>query len=161
MEFIRIWRPSWQARTNTNKRMQFVKFVTDFRPMNDDNPYSPPTTAWSTTRDDQSEIELNDLTKIRNLLSEANRFWIVILLCAFLGPILTVLMPIWYGARLSQFGKLAKQYPSLLNQDARPGSLEKKFQSAKWKLIAGVAASVLCSLGWGYYVYWFNFVLRQ
>jgi hypothetical protein len=37
--------------------MQFVKFVTDFRPMNDDNPYSPPTTAWSTTRDDQSEIE--------------------------------------------------------------------------------------------------------
>ena len=45
--------------------------------------------------------------------------------------------PYWYGVRLRQWKKFSEGYPVLFDSLARPGSLERKFQSSKQQLLAG------------------------
>ena len=108
--------------------------------MNDEirNPYAQPT--FETYAHDPNQhlgIPTADLKKIQAVVKDASQFWLGILLCFLCSGIGMLVIGIWYLVRLSQWNRLASQYPILMQTDAAPGSLPQQFQSSKWKLMTG------------------------
>lgn len=106
--------------------------------MSERNPYSAPISASSKAEIPQTRYPENDQKKIQSLVRDASQFWLAIVLCFFCSAIGALIIPFWYTFRLFQWSSLAKQYPSLTEQNAPKGSMEAKFQSSKWKLVVGL-----------------------
>ena len=99
----------------------------------DPNPYAAP------QLDPTAPAESNpDLKRIEAVIKDAGQFWLAILLCIFCSGLGAVIIGPWYLVRLLQWHSIAKTQPMLLDQNAPRGSLAQRFQSARWKLIAGI-----------------------
>lgn len=110
---------------------------------NDYNPYTAPqTTPGASGHNPQDSILPEDLKKVEAVAKDAGQFWLAILMCIFCSALGSVLISPWYGIRLSQWYSLKGRYPQLLDPNAPPGSIQKQFQSAQWKLIVGICFGV-------------------
>ena len=105
------------------------------------NPYQAPHAVPALPLGTGADVALpeKDLKKANAIIKDAGQFWLAGILCIFCALIGAVIVPIWYSIRLFQWHGLRKRFPALMNIDAAPGSLSKKFQSAQWKLIVGLA----------------------
>ncbi len=63
--------------------------------------------------------------------------------CTLIG---LLLIGPWYMTRLLQWNAMARTYPWLLNPNLPAGGLAQRFQSSKWKLIAGLVGGLLLAL---------------
>jgi hypothetical protein len=104
-----------------------------------ENPYAAPT-AESVPLDPFSGLQIpqNDRKKLNAVIKDANQFWLAILLCFVCSALGLVLIMPWYLVRLMQWRSLGRAYPILLQADPIVGSVPQKYQSARWKLMAGL-----------------------
>ena len=80
-----------------------------------------------------------DQKKIEAVIKDANQFWLAILMCIFCSALGAVIIGPWYLVRLLQWNSIARAQPMLLDPNVPRGSLQQRFQSAKWKLIVGIS----------------------
>jgi hypothetical protein len=76
--------------------------------------------------------------KIEAVIKDANQFWLAIFLCIFCSGLGAIIIAPWYLARLWQWNSLAKAQPLLLDPQVPHGSIQQRFQSARWKLMVGI-----------------------
>ncbi|MFN7732030.1 MAG: hypothetical protein ACK5OB_09005 [Pirellula sp.] len=120
--------------------------------MSELNPYQPsnvpiPPPLGAAAWESALAMTPEDVKKARNVIREADQFWLAILLmflCS-LGAIF-LLVP-WYWVRFAQWNGLAKKYPQLLASNAPLGSLPDKFLKAKLKLQIALGAGVIVLIG--------------
>ena len=103
----------------------------------EDNPYAAPPSVPSPGQA-IPELPAADQKKVEAIIKDAGQFWLAIILCILCNGIGSLIVPIWYGVRLSQWSRLGRQYPFLLTPGAAPGSLAQKFVSSRWKLMVGL-----------------------
>ena len=105
------------------------------------NPYAPTPTQIGT----EHAIPMDPATRkqFNAIIKDANQFWIAILLCMLCSGIGSLLIGVWYLARLLQWNSMNKAYPLLMVENPPPGSMAAKFQSAKVKLIVGLIVGVV------------------
>jgi hypothetical protein len=108
---------------------------------NEPNPYAAPQVeippAWAANPEQK---------KIEAVIKDANQFWLAIVLCIFCSGIGAILIGPWYFFRLLQWGSIARAQPALLDPNVPRGSLEQRFQSARWKLIVGICVGAFMFL---------------
>lgn len=104
------------------------------------NPYAP---TVSPTVADASGVDPVLLTKVNAIIKDAGQFWIAMVLCLLCSAIGSLLIGLWYAARLMQWNAIAKSQPLLLDPNAAPGSVAAKFQGAKIKLIIGMVFGIV------------------
>ena len=109
--------------------------------MSDQNPYASPVSTPQKPLHDPVPIDLEpkDRRKIKALISDAEGFWLAIVLSIFCYGIGAVALMIWYSVRLRQWRSFAKKHPALLAVGVPHGSLQAKFKSSYWKLVFGMA----------------------
>jgi hypothetical protein len=108
---------------------------------NNPNPYAAPPPApplASPTNPEQKKIEA--------VIKDANQFWLAIVMCIFCSGLGAIIIGPWYLVRLLQWNSLANAQPLLLDPHVPRGSLEQRFQSAKWKLLVGIGFGTLIFL---------------
>jgi hypothetical protein len=96
-------------------------------------PQAPPSAAPETAVDPAS------LKRIEAIIKDAGQFWLAILMCFFCTGLGAVIIGPWYLVRLVQWNAIARGQPMLLDPNVPRGSLARRFQSAKTKLIIGIA----------------------
>ena len=109
--------------------------------MSDQNPYAAPASSLnSESPDEQFRIRLDGQDHVRAIaiITEANQFWVAMLLSTFCVVFGSIIILIWYGVRLLQWSRLAKKYPELLATNPPPKSMQARFQTSRWKLITGI-----------------------
>ncbi|TWU51851.1 hypothetical protein [Rubripirellula reticaptiva] len=114
-------------------------------PFDQANPYAPssgPSMALPT----EGNLNASELKKAEAIIKDARQFWLGILLCFLCSGFGMVIIGPWYLTRLLQWNKMSKQHPFLMNPEALPLSLPKRFQSSKWKLMAGLGFGLLMFL---------------
>ena len=106
----------------------------------DPNPYQAPNAVPALPVGTGADVVLpeKDLKKANAIIKDAGQFWLACILCVFCALIGAIIVPVWYSIRLLQWHGLRKRFPALMNVNAAPGSLSKKFQSSQWKLIVGL-----------------------
>ncbi len=106
--------------------------------MSEINPYSAPTSTG--TNSDHASIILHakDRAKVEAIIKDARQFWLAIFLCILCSAIGAIIIPIWYLVRLLQWHSLAGKYPELLALGFSPNSIQTRFRTSKWRLIAGI-----------------------
>jgi hypothetical protein len=108
------------------------------------NPYAAPA-AESVLPDPLSGLQIAqaDRKKLNAVIKDANQFWLAILLCFLCSALGLVLIGPWYGVRLVQWRSLGRTYPALMQPDPIVSSVPQQFQSAKLKLILGLAFGLI------------------
>ncbi|MBL8854931.1 MAG: hypothetical protein JNK57_13275 [Planctomycetaceae bacterium] len=136
------------------------------RPMNQENPYAPPTIASAPIGGQSNQpfpfvTDSADRMILKEVIRDAGQFWVAIALCLSCSAIAlgnscsaigAFIIPFWYLARLLQWNRLAKQYPDLMLRGAPPGSIQAKFQSSQWKLIVGMIAGACIFAPFVFYI---------
>ena len=140
--------------TQTNDEFPFVFafkvnecIMSDFNPYQPSNVPTPPPLVGASAWENTLAMTPEDVKKARNVIREADQFWLAILLmfvCS-LGAIF-LLVP-WYWVRFAQWNGLAKKYPQLLASNVPIGSLPDKFLKAKLKLQIALGAGVIVLIG--------------
>ena len=112
---------------------------------NPTNPYAPDADRW----DVSALHDLDPLVeeRVEAVIKDADQFWIAILLCLLCFGFGFLLIGPWYIVRSLQWTSLAKNYPSLRDSSAVPGSLAKRFQKSRWKLLAGMIGGAVLFTG--------------
>lgn len=116
--------------------------------MNSDpiNPYESPLSSTPLATQAPPAVDLVMLNKVNAIIKDAGQFWLAILLCLFCTGLGAIIIGPWHFVRLMQWMSVAKAEPRLLDTHASPGSIAKKFQSAKVKLIIGMSFGLLILL---------------
>ena len=114
--------------------------------MPEQNPYAAPASARnSESPDEQFRIRLDGRDHVRAIaiITEANQFWVAMLLSTFCVVFGSIIILIWYGVRLLQWSRLAKKYPELLATNPPPKSMQARFQASRWKLTIGIVFGLI------------------
>ena len=108
--------------------------------MSEENPYASPSVNPPVDPLEEYRIRLDgrDQKKAEAVVKDAGQFWLAIILCVFCSGLGSIIVPIWYTARLMQWSRLANKYPDLMAADVPKKSFQAKFQSSQWKLITGL-----------------------
>jgi hypothetical protein len=108
------------------------------------NPYAAPKTDFTAVPPGTVDPAL--LKKIEVIIKDAGQFWLAIIICILCSALGSVIIGPWYFVRLMQWNSIAKSQPMLLDPNAPRGSVARRFQSAKIKLIIGISFGVLIFL---------------
>ena len=111
--------------------------VDNFNP----NPYAAPAAPGQAVG--MVDLDAPTLMKVEAVIKDAGQFWLAILLCFLCSGLGMIVIGPWYLVRLLQWNSLAQNHAWLCERDAQPGSLPKRFQSAKWKLIVGLVVGLV------------------
>jgi len=120
--------------------------MSDFNPYQPSNVPAPPpmgASAW----ENALAMTPEDVKKARNVIREADQFWVAILLMFVCSIGAIFLLVPWYWVRFAQWNGLANKYPQLLASNAPIGSLPDKFLKAKLKLQIALGAGVIVLIG--------------
>lgn len=101
------------------------------------NPFAAPATT-STLRPEIASMDTRDRKKLDAVIKDANQFWIAILFCFLCSALGLIIIGPWYLVRLLQWNRLGNTYPELRQSAPQPGTIVQKYQSARWKLMAGL-----------------------
>ena len=111
---------------------------------NSENPYaSPQTDVTAAPGGISPHVDPATLRKIEAVIKDAGQFWLAILLCILCSALGSLIIGPWYLVRLMQWQKLANEHPMLVDPGVPRGSIAQRFQSAKTKLIIGIAFGAL------------------
>lgn len=114
---------------------------------NSPNPYSPTVSGGAAEPALLGDLTPAEMKKVEAITKDAGQFWLAILLCFLCGALGPIIIGPWYLVRLVQWNGMSSAHPWLLDQTAPAGSLQKKFQSSKWKLIVGLVFGALVLVG--------------
>lgn len=104
-----------------------------------DNPYMPPTSDPGLGSSPMpGSADPATMKKIEAVLKDAGQFWLAIVLCCICTGWGMLIIGPWYLVRLIQWSTLGREQPWLMDRNAPPGSLPRRFQAAKIKLIIGL-----------------------
>ena len=101
------------------------------------NPYASPQADLAPAS--QEHYDPVSLRKIEAIIKDAGQFWLAILICILCTGWGAFIIGPWYLVRFLQWNSMAQAYPMLLDAGAPRGSLARRFQSARTKLIIGMA----------------------
>ena len=112
--------------------------------MTDQNPYAPPINPPESPPD-PAPIDLNpvDRRNIEDLIRESRNLYLVVLLSIICIPLAGIFIPAWYLFQLWQWQTLAQKYPALLTAGLPRHSIQTRFKSCRWKLIASIVVGVI------------------
>ena len=105
------------------------------------NPYSTPQTDSAATP--QGEVAPGSVQKIEAIIKDAGQFWLAILMCIVCTGLGALIIGPWYLVRLVQWHAIARAQPMLVDPNALRGSLARRFQTAKIKLVIGMSFGAL------------------
>ncbi|KLU04964.1 putative signal peptide protein [Rhodopirellula islandica] len=108
-----------------------------------ENPYAAGNVSETSFSPGTGGLPPDVVKKVEAIIKDARQFWLAIVLCFFCSGIGLVIIFPWYLFRLFQWRSLAQQHPFLTEPNAPTGSLPKRFQSAKLKLILGIVFGLL------------------
>jgi len=113
--------------------------------MSEQNPYAPPTAFPPQTPSDPAPIDLAlvDQRKIEDVIRESRNFHWVLLLSIVCIPLAGIFIPIWYLLHLWQWQSLAQKYPALLVAGLPKYSIQTRFKSCRWKLVASFIVGIV------------------
>ncbi len=101
------------------------------------NPFAP-SSSLPGVSSEAFGLPADKLKKVEAVIKDAGQFWLAILICFLCTGIGLLLIGPWYLIRLLQWNSLAKEFPVLTQPNSPLGSLPMRFQSSRWKLIAGL-----------------------
>jgi len=111
------------------------------------NPYAPPETdPMAQAVPMQGPVDQAVVKKIEAIVKDADQFWMAILLCFLCTGLGMIIIGPWYFVRLLQWNSMARAQPLLLDPNVPYGSLAKRFQSARTKLIIGMSFGAVIML---------------
>ena len=113
--------------------------------MSDKNPYAPPISNPPEPPPDPAPIDLDpvDRRKIEDLIRESRNLYLVVFLSIICIPLAGLFIPVWYLLHLRQWQSLAHKYPALLVTGLPRHSIQTRFKSCRWKLIASIVVGVI------------------
>jgi hypothetical protein len=112
-----------------------------------ENPYAPVDIQTGDNFQSSSGVtNSKDRKKINAIIKDAGQFWLALVLCIFCGLIGMLLLGPWYLVRLLQWNAMSNAYPQLLDPNTPQGSLPRRFQAAKWKLIVGLVGGLMLAI---------------
>ncbi|EGF26008.1 hypothetical protein RBWH47_01203 [Rhodopirellula baltica WH47] len=126
-----------------SRRLMQPVFTPERWPLMSDNPYAAGNVIDSASNVGPGGLSPEVVKKTEAIIKDARQFWLAIILCFFCSGIGLIIICPWYLIRLLQWRSLAKQHPFLTEPNAPTGSLPKRFQSAKLKLILGIVFGLL------------------
>ena len=97
----------------------------------DDNPYRPPTTSLEQTLDHEwPHLPFRDARRVRQLAKDADRIWLSMIGCLFLGTLGPIVFSIVFFGHGRSHRRLTQNYPQLLELLPNAPPLARSFVGA-------------------------------